>query len=92
MRFSDAAKPAMSWEEAALTPAQVRTLSGGAALKTVKMRADTYPEAMTESMDEAKEAALPKMQSERPAAPLRPSAARGMGRAALMEVLRRTRR
>lgn len=35
MRFSDATKPAMSWEEAAMSPARPRTLSGGAALRTL---------------------------------------------------------
>ena len=36
MRLSDAMTPARSWEEAAMTIAKVSTLSGGAALKSVK--------------------------------------------------------
>lgn len=88
MRFSDAKRPAMSWEEAALSPAEARTLSGGAALKTVQKQQE-------ERLGEAEARALlspPEAQNERPAAPAQPEAARGMGRAALNEVMRRIRR
>ncbi len=33
MRLSECRKPAMTWSEAAMLPARVRTLSGGAALR-----------------------------------------------------------
>lgn len=33
MRFLNCRKPAMTWSEAAMLPARVRTLSGGAALR-----------------------------------------------------------
>lgn len=36
MRFLDAMTPARSWEEAAMMPARMRTMSDGAALKSVK--------------------------------------------------------
>ena len=36
MRPLDAMTPARSWEEAAMTMAKINTLSGGAALKSVK--------------------------------------------------------
>jgi len=37
MRFSDVMTPARSWEEAAMMPAKMATLSGGAALKSVRI-------------------------------------------------------
>ncbi len=36
MRLSDAKKPAMEWSEAAMLPACVRTMSGGAALRQLR--------------------------------------------------------
>ena len=38
MRLSDAMRPALDWSEAAMLPAQVRTLSGGAALRMLPTR------------------------------------------------------
>ena len=40
MRLSECRKPAMTWSEAAMLPARVRTLSGGAALRQLARSED----------------------------------------------------
>lgn len=55
MRLFDMMKPAMEWSEAAMLPARVRTLSGGAALRQV-------------SRLEGMETAAPAEEKEKPAA------------------------
>ena len=66
MRLSDAMTPARSWEEAAMTAAKPATLSGGAALKSVKtISKDMETVEVTESKNAAagKSDALPRRRS-----------------------------
>ncbi len=51
MRLTDAMKPAMEWAEAAMLPARVRTISGGAALKALPDTALACGEATTRPLD-----------------------------------------
>ncbi len=51
VRLTDTMKPAMEWAEAAMLPARVRTISGGAALKALPDTALACGEAITEPLD-----------------------------------------
>lgn len=51
VRLTDVMKPAMEWAEAAMLPARVRTISGGAALKALPDTAQACGEATTQPLD-----------------------------------------
>lgn len=54
MRLYDMTRPAVGWEEAAMLPACVHTLSGGAALKTLRETEISMEKSLEEKLASAR--------------------------------------